>query len=153
MHRFTRGSQPAPALGADVNFVPETADSFRLLTVRARLVTSAVVANRIPHFQLKDKDGTIMHEIVAAAAQVASTTITYQLTCGNGAPYQGGAVSDGVSGLAWPDLWWPAGATFDTLTTAIDVGDAWSVTSYAMLVGDEFEHLRWLKWIADAQGG
>jgi len=40
-----------------------------------------------------------------------------------------------------------------TLTTAIDVGDQWSDVYWSALVGEEWEHLRWLEQIAAQLGG
>jgi hypothetical protein len=152
MRRFTRGSQQSPAVGTDLSAIIENRDSFLLNTVRITFTTSAVVANRFPHFQITDKDGTVLHEIVAVAAQAAASTVLYQLTRGNGAPYQGGAVSDGVSGIALPDITFPEGCLFKTKTTAIDVGDQYSAFSWSALIGDEFEHVKWLEEIAGSIG-
>lgn len=148
MHKSVVGSQASPAAGADVSFTVDTEASFRLLTLRAKLVTAAAVANRFPHFQVTDQSGDVIHELVAVAAQAAGATVTYQLSSGNGAPYQGGAISDGVAGLAWPDLWFPAGSKIVTTTTAVQAADQWSGIFWSALIGDEFEHVRWLERIA-----
>ena len=152
MRRFTQGSLVQPAAGHDIADPTETTDSFRLLTWRAKLLTSAVVANRFPHFQITDKSGTVLHDIAPAAAQVAGTTVVYDLCGGGGANPGGEAVVDGVSSLPLPDIWWPAGTKFNSLTTAIDVGDQWSAISWTAFIGDELEHLRWLEEIAGSIG-
>lgn len=152
MHKFIQGSNQNPAAGADVAITPITGEPFRLMTLRAKLTASVVVANRFPHFQIIDQSGAIVHEIVANAAQVASSIVTYQLTCGNGAPYQGGAVVDGVSGIALPDIWFAPGFKVRTLTTAIDAGDQWSIVNWTALTGDEYEQARWLEQIAGSIG-
>lgn len=153
MHRYTEGPQQSPAAGHDLSFIPSTGDSFQLLTLRAKLVTSAVVANRFPHFQIVNPSGQVLHEVVSVAAQAASATVTYDLCGRNGAAFQGGAVSDTVSSLALPDVWWPADCTIRTVTTAIDVADQWSAIYWTALIGDEWDHLRLLEQIASQLGG
>lgn len=153
MSQFVQGSIQNPAAGADLAITPVTGEAWRLLTLRATLTTAVAVANRVPHFQIIDQSGTVVHEIVAVAAETASSVVTYQLTCGNGAPYQGGAAFDGVSGIALPDIWFPAGFKIKTATTAIAAADQWSAISWALRVGDEYEHLALLREIAGSIGG
>ena len=153
MHRYTQGTEAQPAVGVDLANVPNYGDSFRLLSLRVTLTTSAVVANRYPHFQYVTPSGAVLFETVPSTAQVASKSTVYQLTAGNGAPNEGSAVNDNVSGIAAPDFWLPAGTKIRTVTTAIDVGDQWSAVYYSMLVGEEQEHLHLLSEIVRSLGG
>lgn len=153
MHRYVQGSVANPAAGHDLADIPNYGDTFRLLTFRARLATSAVVANRVPHFRFVSPSGNVIHEVVPSAVQAASLTVTYDLVGGSGAANEGSAVSDGVSSLCLPDFWFPAGTTLETATTALDVGDTWSAVYWSAIVGEEWEHLRLLTEIASQIGG
>lgn len=152
MHRYVQGSVANPGAGHDLSDIPNYGDSYRLLTLRAVLTTSAVVANRYPHFQFVSPSGAVIHEIVPAAAQAASLAVTYDLVAANGALFDGSAVHDGVSSLSLPDLWVPAGTKVRTLTTAIDAGDTWTGVYWSALVGDEYEHIALLTEIRNALG-
>lgn len=79
--------------------------------------------------------------------------ITYNLIAASGSANEGSGVNDDVSSLALPDLWWPAGTTLRTTTTALQVGDQWSGVYWSALVGEEWEHLRLLAEIASTIGG
>jgi len=153
MHRYVQGSLANPAAGADLHDIPNYGDTFRLLTLRAKLVTSATVANRYPHFQFVSPSGAVIHEAVPQAAQVASAAIYYDLVGGSGSANEGSAVNDDVSSLALPDFWFPAGTIVKTVTTNIQVADTWEEIYWSALVGEEFEHLRLLAEIAQALGG
>ena len=137
MHKYVRDDIAQPAVGADVSTFPSTSAEYRLLTVRAKLVTSAAVANRFPHFQMVTPSGDVFFEAVPSAAQTASATVIYQLTADSGAPNEGSAVNDGVSGLSLPNFWVDEGCRFKTVTTAIDAGDQWSGIYATYLIRDE----------------
>jgi hypothetical protein len=138
--RLVQGYSGAPAVGHDLLDPSETTDDFQLITWRIQLVTSAVVANRFAHFQITDKTGTVLFEVVAQAAIAASTTRTFVLSSKGGNLSEGGAFYDGVSSLPLPDVTWKAGTHFNTKTTALDVGDQWSSSAWLMRIGSEFEH-------------
>lgn len=152
MHRYIQGSEANPGAGNELSNVPNYGDAYRLLSLRVKLVTSATVANRFPHFQFVSPSGTIIHEVVPSAAQVASKTIYYDLCGADGAANEGSAVNDDVSSLSLPDFWWPSGTKVVTVTTAIDATDAYTDVYWSALVGEEQEHLRWLSEIAGAIG-
>ena len=153
MHRYVNGSVPVPLVGHDLAEIPNYGDSYRLLTLRAVLTTSATVASRFPHFQFVTPSGQVLHEVVPMADQAASLAITYNLIAASGSANEGSGVNDDVSSLALPDLWWPAGTTLRTTTTALQVGDQWSGVYWSALVGEEWEHLRLLAEIASTIGG
>lgn len=148
MHRYIQGSLAQPAAGVELSELPNYSDTFRLLTLRAKLVTSATVSNRWPHFQFVSPSGNVVHEIAPHAAQVASAAIYYDLCGAGGAAFEGSAVNDDVSSLSLPDFWWPAGTTVVTSTTNLQSGDVWEDVYWSALVGEEFEHLKWLAQIA-----
>ena len=153
MHRYEQGRQAAPPVGQDFSGVPNTADDYRLLTFRVQLLTSATVANRYPHFQFVTPTGDVVHEVVPMSAQVASTTITYDLISSRGSANEGSAPNDGVASLALPNLWFPANTRLRSLTTGLQVGDSWGISYYSALYGDEWEHLMLLREIKVALGG
>jgi len=137
MHRYVRDTQAKPAAGLEVGGLPATAEPFKLLTLRATLVTSATVADRWPHFQFVTPSGDVFFECVPSAAQAASKTITYQLTADSGAPNEGSAVNDDVAGLSLPGFWMPDQTKVKTVTTAIDPADQWEGIYLTYLVRDD----------------
>ena len=142
MHQYDQGSVPQPAVGTDFNNVPNFSEPYRLLTLRCKLVTSAVVATRYPHFQFVTPSGEVVHEIVPQNGQAASLTYYYDLIAGSGSANEGSVVNDNVVSLSLPDLWWPHGTKLQVVTTARDVGDQWSDIYYSLFVGDEWERDR-----------
>jgi hypothetical protein len=113
---------PNPAAGADwLATVPATA-RWRIACLQAQLVTSAVVANRVPHLVITDGQGHSVYNFPAPSNQIASTTVQYSA---------GTTIVttqfDNASVLVMPypvkllQTW-----TIGTVTTAKDVGDQWS---------------------------
>jgi hypothetical protein len=121
--------------------------------LRATLVTSAAVANRYPHFEFVNPDGTVLTAAVAHTAQTAGLTVKYNNVSDNGNLSEGSATNDGEASLPLPGMWFPAGTTIKTVTTAIDVGDQWSGIFYSFLEGDEWEHLKLLQELTSSMGG
>lgn len=153
MHKFLQGVVANPAPGGDVTFCPSTTDDFRLLTFRASLVTSAVVANRIVALNFFNKDEVALSGTFLDTYQTASANVTYNFTGGTG--YMQGTNASGDSPFQGPiaDLWWPAGTPIKTVTAHLDVADQWEGVVWTALLGEEYEHLRWLEKIAKALGG
>lgn len=111
-----------PAAGAEVNFPVPAGQGLLLKAVRFRLVTSAVVANRVPILTIADDNANTVMEFPAAVAQAASLTVDYNFIADLG--YAAAAVAGGkfVQGIA-PFLYLPDGWTIKTVTSLIDVGD------------------------------
>jgi len=63
-----------PAAGAQFSLTVPAGVTWILNSVRAQLVTSAVVANRTPDLQVKDASGNIVMDAVAGTSQTASAT-------------------------------------------------------------------------------
>lgn len=117
-----------PAAGSD--FAVTTPDTeaqgmWQVVAIRARLVTSATVANRFVAVAVKDENGTEVYRVGYDTAITAGLTVICTL-----AP----AVSTVVGGVAnvkaltFP---LPAGpyasrTVFSSVTTGIDTGDQWS---------------------------
>ena len=146
MHKHVREQPPSPLAGVDISAFPSTQSPYRLLTVRAKLVTSATVANRTPHFQFVTPSGDVFFEAVPSAAQTEGATVIYQLTADSGAPNEGSAVNDGIAGLSLPNFWVEEGTRVKTATTNIEAGDQWSSIYVTYLVRDA---LAWRELVAD----
>jgi len=152
MHRYIQGTLATPLAGVELSELPNYADAFRLLTLRAKLVTSATVSNRWPHIQFVSPSGNVIHEVAPHAAQAASTAVYYDLCGSGGASLDGSAVNDDVSSMSLPDFWWPAGTKVVSVTTNLQAADQWEDVYWSALVGEEFEHLKWLSEIASSLG-
>ena len=153
MHKFVQGSQSEPAAGVEISFVPSESESFRLLTLHAQLKTSAVVSYRYPHFKFVATSGEVLHEVTDGNGVAANNTVQYDLAGGGGNSGSPGYLNNSVVANPLPDFWWPAGTRIVTVTAGLDVCDQWSNIVFCSLVGDEYEHLRWLEKIASQIGG
>lgn len=123
-----------PAAGAEANFPIPAGQGFLLKAVRIRLVTSAVVANRVPVLVIADDNGNTVMEHPSPVAQAASLTVDYNWIADLG--YQMSAAVGGkvCSGIA-PFLYLPDGWTIKTVTQLIDVGDNYAAPT---LVGEKY---------------
>jgi hypothetical protein len=108
--------------GVDVNVVVPAMARWRVQSITAQLVTSAVVANRIPHIVITDPLGFVFYNGPASANQVNGTTQTYVGITGC-SPQS----FDTVSQIPLPDqLRCSQGFKIAFATTGLDVGDQWS---------------------------
>lgn len=110
-----------PAAGSDIAVSVPTGARWLMQSFAGQLVTSAAVANRIPHIVISDIGGNQLWNVAAPAAQVASTTVRYS-ACG------GVAVSsnDNATIMPIPDVALNfQGFSFNTLTTGLQAGDQW----------------------------
>lgn len=110
-----------PAAGVDINFVVPAGQGFLLEIVRFRLVTSAVVANRLVVLNIDDDAGNTIAQYPAGAVQAASLTVDYTFACDVG--YSMAAIADnkvltGIGALYLPDGW-----VIKTTTALKDGGD------------------------------
>jgi hypothetical protein len=122
-----------PGAGVEISETVPTGARWRLLALRASLVTDVTVANR--EAAITFDDGALVYaEFASGANQAASLTRQYT------ASRQGvrGAAASATSILiAIPDLWLPAGHRIRTSTTAIVAGDNWSAPQ--LLVEEQLE--------------
>ena len=111
------------AAGADWSIVAPGRGYWLLLSVYAKLVTSAVVANRQAQFTVDDQSTTYF-KVPLGAAIAASSTVEY---CGF-AGAQASAIAGGTVVFPLPPtgLLLPPGARFRITTALIDAGDQWS---------------------------
>lgn len=121
-----------PAVGKDWSATPVTDRPFHLMSVRAVLTASAVVANRAPELRLATRDGEILAAIGQATLVVANGVINFNWAKGLDTNSGG----SGASTAPLPDLWLPDGATIQTVTVNLDVGDKWSLIVLGFRVED-----------------
>lgn len=119
-------AQKAPSAGADFSVaVPDADAPWQLVSLRAVFTTSAVVANRFVAAIVKDAQGNEVYRVGFGTALVASTA--YVVTLG---PWvssaQGDVTNTKTVTLPLPDGPYLPRFTIGSVTTAIDVGDAYS---------------------------
>lgn len=125
---------PAPAAGADWTFTVPSGVVWKILTVRAQLTASAVVANRQPRLVITDGTFTLA-TVEAAASIVASATVAITWVAGGLTSAAG--VSGNFPGVMFPGYMFETGWTIATTTTNKDAGDQWS--NIVMAVEERFE--------------
>lgn len=98
---------------------------WRVLLLRAQLVTSAVVANRLPVLAITDGE-VPLYELPAPAVQAASLTTRYSWAIA-GPDRSALAPAGPIVTQALPDVILPVGGRLTIATTAIDAGDTWTL--------------------------
>ena len=109
-----------PAAGADWSNVPGAGKE--AILIRARLVTSATVANRQVQFQILDNAARLVFATPLLPAQAASATVDYFF---NATTPTSAATGAQVFGQI-PAIPLGAGWTIQTVTTLLQAGDQWS---------------------------
>ena len=116
----------SPAAGADFTVkVDDAGAPWQIVSIRARLVTSAVVANRLVHCVVKDADGNEVYRIGFDGAITASKTTIFSFTPAAGG-IAGGITTNNDLVYSIPDGPYLPRWTVGSVTGAIDVGDQWS---------------------------
>lgn len=110
-----------PAAGAEWSETVPTNARWRLINVRAALVTDATVANRIPAITIDDGT-TIVFAMPSHANQAASLTFTYH---GFAAATNGFASGLTIAVPIPPDLVILPGWRVRSVTSALQAGDNW----------------------------
>lgn len=120
---------PTPAAGSDWSLTVPAGVIWQVLSVRAQLVTDAVVATRVPSLDFVTADGTIVVRHPVDSTKVASVSAFFDWMVGYGDHINEGGVV-GLSMIAdFPLL---AGWAVKTTTFAIDAGDQWSGITVAV---------------------
>ena len=109
-----------PAVGLPAAFASSDGEFLRPVALTCVLVTSAVVANRQPRFQVTDQDGNLFYSIPLGAAVVAGASITLQWQYGGGSGFSG---ADGSIVGSLPNIFIPAGFKLAVNAVNLDVGD------------------------------
>lgn len=112
-----------PALGAEWTVAVPAGKAWYLRSITALLTASAVVANRVPWFFIKDAAANQVMALTFTTPATASGTFTYQAA--EGMPAE--TTSFGTVMRALPSgLVLPTGWTISTVTVSKDAGDQWS---------------------------
>jgi hypothetical protein len=114
-------------------------DQAILMSVTARLTTSAAVASRLPAIAYTDQSAQLFLSADCGQPQAASLAVTYTWARDFGlglfaAPITGQRVSAPL-----PDAWLQPGDVLSTVTANIDVGDQWDRIILRYYTGE-----RWL---------
>lgn len=119
-------AQKAPAAGADFAVVvPDAGAPWQLVSVRARLVTSATVVNRFVSAIVQDAAGTEVYRVGFGTALVASTTyiITFSPWVGS---VQGDVTNTKTVTFPVPSDPYLPRFTIGSATGGLDTGDQYS---------------------------
>ena len=114
---------PDPAVGAQWSYTVDGRYFERLVAVRYRFMTSAVVASRFPELTLQDNNGTIVTAVQGGWTVAAGATVHPNLVIG--APVAATATNGETFGYL-PDLLVPPGWSWVSSVGAMDPGDAFS---------------------------
>ena len=123
-------SAPTPAAGTNWTFTVPGESVWGLVAITAKLVTSAVVANRAAVLNVSDGT-TVLYQIAPGAVQAASLTTTYSwlpelATFDN-------TITGGALNVAMPPTYLASGQVLSSATALIDVGDQWSAVSLTVI--------------------
>lgn len=117
-----------PVAGAELTATVPTGKTWQFVGLRITLVTSAVVANRVPSLVFDDGTNLIARNI-AGTTHPASITAEYYF--GDYNLFTSGAL--GASGIAFVStangFVLPAGYRIRTITTALDVADDYGIAT------------------------
>ena len=125
------GSQllQSPAAGADFTFtVPDVGSVYEVVAIRARLVTSAAVANRLVHCVVKDAAANEVYRVGIDLAITAGLTTIFTFSSAIGSIIGGHTSNDDI-GYPLPSGPYLPRWTVGSVTTAIDTADQWSLIS------------------------
>jgi hypothetical protein len=113
----------SPAAGADWIATVPGGVIWEVLSIKATLVTSAIVANRNAVLRVTDADTNVLYSIAPAASQAASSNFQYSWIQGLGTSLS----SNGLQNpLPTPPVPLSNGFVVRAATTLLDVGDQWS---------------------------
>ena len=122
-------SVQSPAAGADFTItVPDAGNVWEVVAIRARLVTSAAVANRLVHCVVKDAAANEVYRVGIDLAITAGITTIFTWSVALAA-IVGGHTTNNDIGYPLPEGPYLPRWTIGSVTTAIDVGDQWSQIS------------------------
>lgn len=113
----------APGAGVEVSKAVPAGVVWELLAASYRFTTSAVVANRRSALRVRDPNGLLIGQVDSAALQVASIAGDYVYQQELGPP---ASVIVQAQQLPLQGVPLPAGFVVSTITSALDVGDAYS---------------------------
>ena len=122
-------SVQSPAAGADFTItVPDAGNVWEIVAIRARLVTSAAVANRLVHCVIKDAAANEVYRVGIDLAITAGVTTIFTFSTAL-ASIVGGHTTNNDIGYPIPEGPYLPRWTIGSVTGAIDTGDQWSQIS------------------------
>jgi hypothetical protein len=116
---------PRPAAGADISFTVPNGVMWDVVSVIGTLTASAAAANRLVGWIVKNQEGTTVYQYNMTAALTAGLNATFCYSENTSSVPSAIATTNHLL-MPQPVPWIPAGWTFGTNTTNIDVGDQWS---------------------------
>ena len=122
-------SVQSPPPGTDFTIVvPDAGNVWEIVAIRARLVTSAAVANRLVHCVVKDAAANEVYRVGIDLAVTAGITTIFSFSSAL-ASIVGGHTTNNDIGYPIPEGHYLPRWTIGTVTGAIDVADQWSQIS------------------------
>jgi hypothetical protein len=123
-------SQPVPAPAAGADFTITTPDTlaqgvWQIVSIRARLVTSATVANRFVALTVKDEVANEVCRVGFDTAITAGLTVFCTFTPAV-STVVGGVTNVKALTFPLPAGPYPSRTAFSSVTTNVDTGDQWS---------------------------
>jgi hypothetical protein len=149
-HRIVTEQVPAPAAGSDWAFTPSSTDRVLLLSVTAKLTTSAAAANRRPALALEDQNDLTYWSADSVFPQAASLAVTYSWARGASNPPAAAIVTLERVALPMPWLRLQPNDAVESDTALLDVADAWTNIVYRAVIGDWWEDEAELAYLARA---
>lgn len=121
--RTLSGTIPSPVAGEGFAYSFSQSEHVRLISLIAKLTTSATVANRQVAFELADVDHNIVFSNGDTTAVAASASASYVVSSAFG--YAAAAMVGSASGYAvgMPDLWLPPGWYVACAVANMDAAD------------------------------
>jgi hypothetical protein len=134
-----------PGAGVEISQAVPAGVVWELLSAAYRFTSSAVVANRRSGLRVRDPNGKLVGQVDSAAVQAASVAVdyVYQQELGPPANVQVQAQQLPLQGVPLP-----SGFVLSTITTLIDVGDAYSNIVLMVREWSISEVERNLDWLA-----
>lgn len=133
---------PEPAAGADIKYEPSQSDPVRLLSLHAKLTTSATVDSRRVALSFLDESAVEYWTADLAALQAASLAVTYSWSPRASTVALATLTSGERAQAGFPGFWLQPGDTIATVTALLQAGDQWSNIVVRYQICEVWEHLQ-----------
>lgn len=130
---------PSPAAGTDFSYRPSQTDQAVVMTLTAKLTTSATVAGRLPALTYTDQNGEVYLSADLGQAQAASLAVTYTWARMFGTTLGAAPITGQKASAPLPDAWLQPNDTISVVTANLDPADQWSNIMIRYYTGE-----RWL---------
>lgn len=132
----------SPAAGADIAFIPTGTDQCIVMTLTARLTTSATVADRLPALVMKDQNLVTYVLADFGQPQTAGLAVTYTWARDFGLSVTASPVAGQAMSGRLPDAWLQPQDTIGTQTHGLDPADQWDQVVIRYYTGEHWLKLR-----------